>query len=59
MAIPILPHPADEALHAHRARLEHCECPYCVPPEREPVSLGAALPDVLDEMRRIQREAGR
>lgn len=40
-------------------RLAECTCPYCVPPEREPISLGAALPDVLDEMRRIQREAGR
>lgn len=56
MAEPIVTHPTDEALHAHRARLDQCECPYCVPPDREPLSLGAVLPDVLKEMRRIQDE---
>lgn len=43
MAVPILSHPADEALHAHRARLGACECPYCVPPERE-LRAGRGMP---------------
>lgn len=29
------------------------------PPAREPVRLGDALPDVLAEVRRLQKEAGR
>lgn len=44
MAESIVTHPTDEALHAHRARLDQCECPYCVPPEREPVGINGPPP---------------
>ena len=42
--------------------LADCPCPYCTwpaDPERAPRPIGQVLPDVLAEMRSLQREAGR